>query len=254
LNIIKKLIKNIFNKTGFDIRRINKEISNVNFDDLIKDKIISDPIIFDVGGNKGQSILKFKKIFKNPTIHSFEPIKSEFDFINKKFKDEKNIYLNNFALGNSIEKKFFNITKNTSNSSFNNINPFSKWIKVRSKQYKTKIKNYVTSREKVKIYTLDKYCLDKKITEIHLLKIDTQGYEDKVLEGSKAQLKNIKAIVVEIMFDNVYDKYFSFTDIEKYIDPKDFRMVGIDLLNNNLFSGLVFFADVYYFNKRYYDL
>ena len=27
----------------------------------------------------------------------------------------------------------------------------------------------------------------------------------------------IKAIVVEIMFDNVYDKYFSFSDIEKYV-------------------------------------
>jgi hypothetical protein len=50
LNIINKLIKNIFNKIGFDIRRINKEVSNINFDDLIKDKIISDPIIFDVGG------------------------------------------------------------------------------------------------------------------------------------------------------------------------------------------------------------
>ena len=56
------------------------------------------------------------------------------------------------------------------------------------------------------------------------------------------------------MFDNVYEKYFSFSDIEKYINPNDFRMVGIDLINNNLFSGLVFFADVYYFNKKTYNL
>ena len=53
----------------------------------------------------------------------------------------------------------------------------------------------------------------------------------------------------EIIFDNTYDKYFSFTDIEKYITPNNFRMIGIDLVNNNLFSGTVFFADVYYFNK-----
>ena len=31
-------------------------------------------------------------------------------------------------------------------------------------------------------------------------------------------------------------------------------MVAINLMNNNLFSGLVFSADVCYFNKKYFDL
>jgi FkbM family methyltransferase len=254
--IIKKLIKNIFRKAGFEIKKINKEIPNANFEDLIKKKIIKNPIIFDVGGNSGQSIEKFKRIFGNPIIHSFEPIKSEFDFMYKKFKDDKNVYLNNFALGNQIEEKEFNITAKTGTSSFNEINPNTDWLKIRSKQYKTTPADYVISRQKVKIYTLDKYCLDKKINEIHFLKIDTQGYEDKVLEGSVNNLKNnnIKAISAEIIFDNIYNKYFSFSDIEKYITPSNFRMIGIDLVNNNLFSGLVFFADVYYFNKKYYNL
>jgi FkbM family methyltransferase len=252
---LKKLLKKFFNKLGFNITKINKEINNINFDDLLKKKIIDNPIIFDVGGNRGQSIERFKKLFKNPTIHSFEPIKSEFDFMKKKFKSEKNIYLNNFALGDKIEEKEFNITAKKSNSSFNKINLEGKWIKMRSSQYKTKIESFVASRQKVKIYTLDQYCLDKKINKIHLLKIDTQGYEDKVLHGSMNQLKiNIKAIVTEIIFDNVYNKYFSFSDIEKYILPNNFRMIGIDLANNNLFSGLSFFANVYYFNKKYYNL
>jgi FkbM family methyltransferase len=253
---MKKLIKKIFSTLGFEIRRINREISNINFEDLIKKKIIKNPIIFDVGGNRGQSIEKFKRIFSNPIIHSFEPIKSEFDFMCKKFKDDKNVYLNNFALGNQIEEKEFNITAKTGTSSFNEINPNTNWLKIRSKQYKTTPKDYVISRQKVKIYTLDQYCLDKKINEIHFLKIDTQGYEDKVLKGSINNLKNnkIKAVVAEIIFDNTYNKYFSFSDIEKYITPNNFRMIGIDLINNNLFSGLVFFADVYYFNKKYYNL
>ena len=251
----KKLIKKIFNKLGFNITKINNEICSINFDDLLKEKIISNPIIFDVGGNRGQSIERFKKIFKNPIIHSFEPIKSEYDFMNKKFLGDKNVFLNNFALGDKIEEKDFNITAKTANSSFNQINPDGEWIKVRSNQYKTTIEGYVTSRQKVKIYTLDQYCLDKKITGIDLLKIDTQGYEDKVLQGSTDELKkNIKVIKTEIMFDNVYSKYFSFSDIEKYVLPNDFRMIGIDLANNNLFSGLAFSADVYYFNKKYFNL
>ena len=49
-------------------------------------------------------------------------------------------------------------------------------------------------------------------------------------------------------------KYFSFSDIEKYLLPNNFRMVGLDLVSNNLFSNLVFFADVYYFNKKHYNV
>ena len=50
--------------------------------------------------------------------------------------------------------------------------------------------------------------------------------------------KRIGIIITEIMFDDVYDKYFSFNDIEKYLLPFGFRMVGINLVNNNLFSGV----------------
>ena len=47
---------------------------------------------------------------------------------------------------------------------------------------------------------------------------------------------------------------FSFSDIEKFIIPYNFRMIGINLSNNNLFSGLTFVADVYYFYKNFYKL
>ena len=56
------------------------------------------------------------------------------------------------------------------------------------------------------------------------------------------------------MFDDVYDKYFSFSDLEQFLIPWNFRMVGIELSNNNLFTGLVFFADVMYFNKNIYKI
>ncbi len=256
--MIKKFIKQTINKLGFDLRRINRDskLKYSNFDDLLKDKISINPIILDVGGNKGQSIEKYLKIFDKPIIHSFEPIKTEFDYMFNKFKNYKNIFLNNFALGDKTEEREFNVTANTGNSSFNKINLGTDWLKVRSKQYNTSQEGYVTSIQKVNVKKLDDYLKDNNISVIDLVKIDTQGYEDKVLEGSLNSIKQnkIKAIVTEIMFDNVYSKYFSFNDIEKFIIPHNFRMVGIDLNNNNLFSGLVFFADVYYFNKHYHKI
>ena len=254
--MIKKLVKKTINKLGFDLKRYNPQHKQLYFDDLLKDKISNNPIIFDVGGNKGQSIEKYLKMFEKPIIHSFEPIKTEFDYMCSKFKNNKNIFLNNFALGDKIEEKEFNVTAKTGNSSFNKINLGTEWLKKRSEQFNTTEKSYVTSIQKVNIIKLDDYFKDKNINVIDLIKIDTQGYEDKVLEGSLNSIKQnkIKAIVTEIMFDNVYDKYFSFSDLEKYIIPYNFRMVGIQLGNNNLFSSLNFSADVYYFNKNFYKL
>jgi FkbM family methyltransferase len=253
---MKRLLKKIFLKIGYEVKKINKEINNVSIDSLLKNKIITKPLIIDVGGSRGQSIEKFKKIFQDPIIHSFEPIKSDFDIMYKKFGTDKNVHLNNFALGDKIEYKDFYITAQTDNSSFNKINKDTIWLKKRSKQFNTTIDGYIKSKIKTKINTLDNYCKNKKIDTIDLLKIDTQGYEDKVLQGSFNILKknNIKSIVTEIMFDDVYEKYFSFSDIEKYIIKNNFRMVAINLANNNLFSGLVFSADVCYFNKNYFDL
>jgi hypothetical protein len=51
------------------------------------------------------------------------------------------------------------------------------------------------------------------------------------------------------MFDDVYEKSLSFTDLEKYL-LKNFKFSAIKLYNNNLFEGLNFFAEVMYIRKN----
>ena len=250
--MIKKTIKKIVNNFGYDFKKLNKKDHDLSFDEILKKKLPTDPIIFDIGANKGQSIERYLKIFNNPTIHSFEPIKDEIYKLEKKYQNNKNIYLNNFALGEKNEIRNFNITAKSDNSSFNEINLGTNWIKTRSTQNNTSEEGYIKKIEKVKVSTLDEYVKENKIDKIDLIKIDTQGYEDKVLEGSLNTIKSNKISVIqtEIMFDNNYKKYFSFSDLEKFVIPYNFRMVGIDLVHNNIFSGLVFSGDIMYFNKK----
>ena len=84
-------------------------------------------------------------------------------------------------------------------------------VKKRSKEFNVKPADYITSKQKVNVITLDHYC-ENKIDNIDLLKIDTQGYEDKVLQGSLNNLRNnnIK-VITEITFSDIYEKYFSFS-------------------------------------------
>ena len=253
----KKIIKKSINFFGYEIKKKDLEIEELSFDQILKKKLIKKkPIIFDVGANNGQSIDRFLNLFEGAKIHSFEPLQSEFEYLKKNYGKNKNIYLNNIGVGDNKNTKYLNVSAKTDNSSFNNINLNNKWIKKRSKQYGVSQKNYITKRQKVKLDTLDNYCKENKINHIDILKIDTQGYEDKVLKGCYKLIKKkqIGIIITEIMFDDVYDKYFSFSDLEKFLIPNNFRMVGINLINNNLFSGLLFFADVMYFNKKYFKI
>ena len=254
---VKIEIKKIFNLLGYEIKKKDREIEELSFDEILKKKLKKkSPTIIDVGANNGQSINRFLKLFKNSKIHSFEPIKEEFEKLKNNFGKEKNIFLNNYAVGENKKTKYFNISAKTENSSFNNFNYKTKWIKKRSQQYGVSKKKYVIKRQKVNLDTLDNYCKKNNIHHIDILKIDTQGYEDKVLIGCKKLIeqKKIGVVITEIMFDNVYEKYFSFSDIEKFLVNKDFRMVGINLTNNNLFSGILFMADVMYFNKKYFRI
>jgi len=254
---VKKTIKKTFNFFGYEIKKKDKEINELSFDEILKKKILkSNPLIIDVGANNGQSIERFSNLFHKPVIHSFEPVIKEYNELKRKFIENKDVFLNNYALGDKKEKKYFNITAKTENSSFNKINLGTNWIKKRSAEFKVKENDYVKQRQEVNIDTLDNYCNERNIDYIDILKIDTQGYEDKILEGCSELIKKNKIgiIITEIMFDNVYDKYFSFSDIEKFLIPNNFRMVGINLINNNLFSGLLFVADVMYFNKKHYKI
>ena len=246
---MKLLIKKFFNLLGFEIKKINN--TKLSFDDIYKSIFNENIIVFDVGANKGQSIERFKKIFPNATIHAFEPIYKEYENLIKKYSIDKSIIINNFAFGEEKYLKEINLAKRSGISSFNEFNKKHKWLKIRSEQYNTNIENFLEGKEEVQVDTLDNYCFRNNIEHIDILKIDTQGYEDLVLAGAKETLKKdiISAIELEIIFDNTYSKFLTFSDIEKYL-IQNFRFSGIKNYNYNLFEGINFFAEVLYIKKN----
>ena len=72
--MFKKSIKKIINILGFDIRRRNLGEKNLSFDEILKKNLGNEPLILDVGANRGQSIKRFFNLFSNPTIQSFLPL------------------------------------------------------------------------------------------------------------------------------------------------------------------------------------
>ena len=106
-------IKNFLQKgvNFFGFKLVKKSTTDYNdLDEMTKVLTKnSEPVIFDVGANKGQSIKRYKKLFKNSIIHSFEPNIDEINNLKKEYNNKKEIFLNNYAVGEKEGNLEFNI-------------------------------------------------------------------------------------------------------------------------------------------------
>ena len=116
---------------------------------------------------------------------------------------------------------------------------------------------YQISEDKVKIETLDNFCFNKNIEYIDFLKIDTQGYNSKVIEGAKDLIaKNkIGLIYTEVNISEKYEVSESFYDFEKFL-KNDYLLYGIDIGSRmtNVISrrqALISQLNVFYINKEF---
>ncbi len=253
VKIIKKIIKLFFKKLGYEIRWQYPELVQMSFNEIYqkffhKTKVI----IFDVGANKGQSIKRFTDLFQEKKIHSFEPIKFEFLNLKKKYSKYQHVNLNNHALGEKTEKKEFYVNHYTGSSSFLKIKENTEWLKLRSKQLKIAPDEFLKEKENVSIDTVDNYCHQNNINEIDIIKIDTQGYEDKVLIGCKEMIENkrIKFIELEIILSDVYDRTLSVGDIENQL-KNNYRLFANDYYGN-LYSNKIYQLNLIYINNDFY--
>ena len=67
--------------------------------------------------------------------------------------------------------------------------------------------------------------IQKKINQVDLIKIDTEGFEYGVLLGLEDYIKKIKFILFEHHYDNMLIKNYKFTDIHKLLNNNGFQKI-----------------------------
>jgi FkbM family methyltransferase len=214
---MKRIIKKILNDMGLDIIRLNKspEYSLIGLRNLQINTII------DVGANIGQFASIIERVFPEATIYSFEPIPLAFDELSKWSKKiGRKVEAFNYALSDtSGEIEMYYHTDHSPSSSLlktteicENYYPFTK------KQESIKVKSI----------TLDKAIedLNIKIKPELLIKLDVQGYEDRVIKGGEKTFKMAKACILEIGLDNLYADQADFREIIDLLYMLGFKYVG----------------------------
>tara|TARA_B100001079_G_scaffold253950_1_gene248324 strand:- start:86 stop:781 length:696 start_codon:yes stop_codon:yes gene_type:complete len=182
-------------------------------------------IILDVGAHKGEFLQSIKKIINFEKIYSFEPQKKIYKKLNL-LSIENKIFCLNLALSNDNAIKNLKINKKSSTSTFSEINNLSLWYKIKSFILRGSTETSFIDEEKVNVIKLDDFCDDYKISNIDLLKIDTEGHEKQVLEGALNLIKEkkIKYILLEFHLSNMYSNY-SVNDLENFLDNYNFKLL-----------------------------
>ena len=230
---MKRLIKWIFNSMGYDIVRVEKSprIS------LLGLRNIPIRTVIDVGANEGQFARMIEKVFQEAKIYSFEPLPEAYKELEKwsKIKDGK-VEAFNLALGDSNgEVEMFYHTEHSPSSSI------LKTTEVCEKYYPF-TKNQQTI--KVKMTTLDKAIdeLDISLIPEVLIKLDVQGYENRVIKGGRETFKMAKACILEVCLDKLYEDQAEFKEITELLYDMGFKYAG-NLNQTYAYDGHVIFID-----------
>jgi len=215
-----ELIKKIISITGFQVRRIQKypttdlERRFKLFETFGINKII------DVGANVGQYALLVKELGFSGQIISFEPLSSAFSTLKEVSDKHNNWQAHNYALGNENTETVINISENSFSSSI---------LNMLSQHLKSAPASTFIDTEKIQIRTLDSifdtlHTASDKI----LLKIDTQGFEKKVLEGAGNSLHKITGIQLEMSIVPLYKSELILEEMITYLKNSGFTLYSLE--------------------------
>lgn len=172
-----------------------------------------------------EKVLDFlKKNFNIEHIYAFEPSPENYKNLLKTTQDIKNLYCHNIALGNFTGEINFKQHFESQSSTITELNLKSKYYKRKNRYldiFGTQQKKFTTLV--VKIDRLDNVLRNSNLEKIDILKIDTEGYDFRVIEGLGELIKKVHYIYFEHHFHNMLIKKYTLTDVHNYMLKNNFE-------------------------------
>lgn len=161
-------------------------------------------VVFDVGSRDDVDYLIIKPGIE---LHAFEPNPAWFEELKTNVGSTKNVYLNNFALGDKEGIFLYNHGGQSIGARVEN----------------PEVPNSDETRVQVK--RLDTYMKEHNIQQIDFLKMDVEGYEAQVIEGMGDMITFCRYIQYE------QAKSGSKSDFCKFLSEKDFDLYYVGYRN-----------------------
>lgn len=175
--------------------------------------------ILDVWASRWQSVDRRRQLlWKNISFHCFEPLSKPFSALKKRFSGDEHVYLHHYALGTETSQDDMYVS---------NIDDSSSLLPPTGIMNDTYQQIHFDTQQTVEIKKLDDIRDNLHISWPVLMKVDTQGFEGKVFEWAKQSLQRyVSLIVVELSFQEFYEKQPLFNEIYTQLEQYGFRYYG----------------------------
>lgn len=212
---------------------LNYRTSKVSGEKAFLEKYLSKKggIVLDVGANSGSYAIEVSSASKGFTVYAFEPHPITFEVLVRNVQPYPNVIPVN--IGMSSERGVLKLYDYTDHDGSEHASLFEDVI--------TEIHGAsVAISHEIELTTLDDFINKEKITQIDLLKIDTEGNELAVLQGAANSIaeRKIKAIHLEFNEMNVSSRVF-FRDFWKMLAGYNFyRLLPNEMIEIKNYSPL----------------
>ena len=155
------------------------------------------PIVLDIGANTGQSALQFFQVCPKAEVHSFEPSPEAFGEMIAKVHGP-GFHAHNLAIGECDGVVAFHQFAQSQTASClgpaHGVAEYAPYLVERTGSVEVPVRRLDTILPTLGIHGVIDY-----------MKIDVQGYEDRVLRGGANALRRTRYVMVEANFSPVYE-------------------------------------------------
>lgn len=237
--VIKKFIKSIFQSVGIDIIRRK----NSPQETLLGLREAQFSTIIDVGANNGQFASYVRKLFPRATIYCFEPLPESFLILDEWSKKQQEMVIPfNVAIGDKDgDVEMFLHEEHAASSSL-----------LATTSLAEEYYPFTKGQQRVCVRQMT---LDNALSEVQanlsseiLIKLDVQGYEDRVISGGSNIFSRATACILEVSLDNLYEGQACFKELLIMLDKLGYRYVGnLEQIYGE--DGHVIYIDAVFWNE-----
>ncbi len=173
--------------------------------------------ILDIGANTGQFAKQFHEIFPHARLYSFEPLRDCYEELVNNFEGVQQFKAFNLALGNETGKVEIHRSEYSPSSS---LLPMAESHKI---SFPFSQKEII---EEINVVKLDDIANQLEIQDPLLIKIDVQGFEDKVIAGGAETVKKANVVITELSVEELYNGQKLFDDIYNTLKGLGFQYRG----------------------------
>lgn len=173
---------------------LNKDVAN----DLATRLAVPNPVVIDVGANRGDTVARFIDTFPTADVWALEPHPETFAGMAQRFAGTPRVRPRRLALSSRAGTSTMH---SYTNAAINSLSPIAQGAE-------GLIDGTVVAAASVQVelQSLRQFCANEGLDRIDILKLDTQGHELEILQGEGEFLRSgrIRFILVELLFSPLY--------------------------------------------------